>query len=308
MTQVIFQTRFAFQSRRSKIALEDAFAPIRMAALFDRFERFTLSSLRAQGDDDFRWDILAAQAMPLPYKSKLRDLVGDLIGDRAAVHFEPPAMAGRYFRNYQIRRTHGMAALPFAAQVALESGDAVASDFVAALRWACGESYDLLAHHGHAYLSFPTGYWLFDEAGGAKLVRAREIATRIGLIAFGRADFARNPYLTVPRALRDRHPVRAFYGLLPFYLKMIDGGLATVPQAASAAFDLAEIPPTHLLRFPMLRGYFGAGAGSVGVAQAGDGVNEWARDFAPVARATSDLEAASDWGGTTPAPAVSRAG
>lgn len=301
MTQVIFQTRFAFQSRGSHVAREDAFAPPRMEALFARFERLTLPSLLSQGDASFRWDILSAQALPTPYQTKLRELVGDLIGARAEVHFEPPAMAGRYFRNYQIRRTRGAISIPLAAQIALESGDAVASDFVEALRWACGESYDLLAQFGYGYLTFPTGYWLFEDGHDSKLVRARELCTRTGLIAFGRADFARNPYLTAHRVLRDRHPVRAFFGRCPLYLKVIAGGLDAVPEAASAAFDLAQISQATILRFPMLQRYLPVRGAVEKKMSHGDGLAQWARDFSPAAHLLDD----QDWGHNRPPDACS---
>ena len=232
------------------------FSDERLAACFAMFEAMTVPSLIAQDDDDFHWDILSSEQMPARWQRRLREMVLDRFKGRAEVHFEPPAKAGRYFRNYQARRFDGDGAVPLGAQVVLDDDDALATDYVARLRNAGAEAAPELGEAGYTYLSFPLGFWvLFGKnlRTAPRVVKMRERCVNLGLAVLGPANFAQNPYLTAHRVLHRRHPVRFLCGARPMYLRAVHGQNDSVPARPDGAVQVSQLPAHLLARFPSLR-------------------------------------------------------
>lgn len=250
MVRVIIRTRFSFLGRsvwQSEASQDPAllFSDERLAARFAMFEAMTVPSLMAQDDDDFHWDVLSSEQMPARWQRRLREMVLDRFKGRAEVRFEPPAKAGRYFRNYQARRLDGDGAVPLGAQVVLDDDDALATDYVARLRNAGAEAAPELGEAGYTYLSFPLGFWvLFGKnlRTAPRVVKMRERCVNLGLAVLGPANFAQNPYLTAHRVLHRRHPVQFLCGARPMYLRAVHGQNDLFPRGRTGLCKCRNCP------------------------------------------------------------------
>ncbi|RKF15403.1 hypothetical protein D6850_07590 [Roseovarius spongiae] len=128
--------------------------PVRMEERFATFETLTLPSLRAQTDPDFTLLIVVGDAMPEPLLARLLDLVEDM--PQAVVAPRAPGRHRAVMREVinEARIDTGLPSLQFR----MDDDDAVARNFVAALRQAARDVAPLIARNRHVGLDFNQGH------------------------------------------------------------------------------------------------------------------------------------------------------
>ena len=203
--EVIGLCRFSWPGlggfKRAPEALEARTAalydPARLEHRFRLFEAFTLPSLRAQGDGDFRIGIVIGPEFPQRprLEALLRDLPQAVILERApGPHREVMREAINSLRGRPDRAS---------AQFRLDDDDAVGRDFVSRLRAAASGHAALAESRGFFAVDFPAGW---HATAGPDGIRAAEtVVPHLGVafaIVFaaglrkGVFDFAHN---RVPR-------------------------------------------------------------------------------------------------------------
>lgn len=128
------------------------YAPDRLEERFRLFESFTLPSLRAQSDEDYRIGIVVGPDMP--QRARLDALLRDL--PQAEVLELPPAPHRDAMRE-AIMRMRRQPERP-SAQFRLDDDDAVGRDFVARLRTAATGHATLAEARGFFTVDFPVGW------------------------------------------------------------------------------------------------------------------------------------------------------
>lgn len=128
------------------------YAPHRLEDRFRLFESFTLPSLRAQTDGDYRIGIVVGPDMP--QRARLDALLRDL--PQAEVLELPPAPHREAMRE-AITRLRRHPDRP-SAQFRLDDDDAMGRDFVARLRVAAAEHASLAGARGFFTVDFPAGW------------------------------------------------------------------------------------------------------------------------------------------------------
>ncbi len=257
--KVIFQTRFSFFGQsgwKSQAAADPAllFAPDRLDARLDLFEKITLPSLVAQSDPDFTHMVLSSRLMPDAHQKRLVELVKDTLGaKRAHIMFRPEGSAGRLLRQ-ATQKTYGE---QLAAQVVLDDDDAVSNDYVEILRsYGAAAWNDPHREQDYLFLSFPRGYTLGIEQGRPDSLEHRFVPyTNLGLALLAPASTRRNPFMTSHRKIGQRHPSVMYTGRRPYYLRAVHGHNDS--SAIKQNLALRDSDYALALRyFPFLAPYF----------------------------------------------------
>lgn len=209
-------------------------APARLEARFRLFEAFTLPSLKAQGDGDFRLGVVVSQGFPA--RPRLEALLADL--PQARILERPPGPhRGEMRAAANLLRRHPDRPC---AQFRLDD-DAVGRDFVARLRQAATAQAGLAEGRGYFAVDFPRGW---QAAAGPDGLRAAELCVPHLGVAFaivfapglrrGVFDFAHHkvarfmPCLSLPdpdmyvRGLHDSNDSGPHGGLRPMPLALLD--------------------------------------------------------------------------------------
>lgn len=174
--QVIGLCRFSypaeggFQVEHRDTAAREAhlYAPERLEARFRAFEAICLPGLRAQSDPDFSFVILTGESLPRPARARLEALVADL--PQARIVARPPGPHRKVCQEVLNAARHDPAAP--CLQFRHDDDDAVATDFVAALRSAARDVAPLLARHRLVGFDWNRGWVARADAEG---IAAEEI-------------------------------------------------------------------------------------------------------------------------------------
>jgi hypothetical protein len=225
--QVVFQTRFSFfgQSGWKSAHAGDPdllFDPERLAARMRYFEGVTLESLAGQTDSRFTHMVLTSTLLPEPFRSRLRELCFDVLGEaRCRILYRPEGSAGQILRD-TVQQLH---ADDTVAQVVLDDDDAVAADFVAAVRFYGRVALqDPMNPKPYTFLSFPRGFTLGIEDGQIGWLSPRYVPyTNLGLALVGPGSTRRNPYMTSHKRIGERHPSYMVTHMRPYYLRAVHG-------------------------------------------------------------------------------------
>lgn len=115
-----------------QIAREQAlhlFAPERMEARLQSFERLTLASMRAQTDQDFTFLVLASELMPQPYRVRLEAICAQV--PQVVLRFFPITSVSE--AQFQVFDKLGLA-LGKTLQFRLDDDDCICADYIALMR------------------------------------------------------------------------------------------------------------------------------------------------------------------------------
>lgn len=258
--ELIFQTRFSFfgvsgwQSATSQ-SEEMLFAPERLNARFDLFERIALAGLRDQTDPDFKLSVLSSTNLPEKYKARLSELCNDTLGaDRVEINYCGPRKAGRLFRKFMCEKYPDNQTI---AQVVLDDDDAVSRDFVEICKreadYAMQSNYDSTEA---VFLTFPRGVSLGLEHQQATWLAPRNAYfTNLGLTLVAPPTFKRHPFLTSHRQIGNRFPSRAILSKRPFYVRAVHDGNDSEAKHADMRYSPEQIVEM-MQYFPFLQDHF----------------------------------------------------
>lgn len=257
---VIFQTRFSFfgisgwQSATSQSETM-LFAPERLEARFELFERIALAGLRDQTDPDFKLSVLSSNNLPEKYKARLSELCNDTLGaERVDINYRGPRKAGKLYRQIMCEKYPDNRTI---AQVVLDDDDAVSNDFVA----VCKREADYAASHNYdgteaTFLTFPRGVSLgLEHQKAAWLAPRNAYFTNLGLTLVAPPSFKRHPYLTSHRQIGNRFTSRAILSERPFYVRAVHDGNDSDAKHSDARYSPDQI--VELMEyFPFLQDHF----------------------------------------------------
>lgn len=257
---LIFQTRFSFfgisgwQSAASQ-SEDMLFAPERLNARFDLFERIALAGLRDQSDPDFKLSVLSSINLPEKYQTRLQELCNDTLGaDRVDINYRGPRKAGRLFRQIMCAKYPDDRTI---AQVVLDDDDTVSNDFVEICK---RESYDASQRNydnsGATFLTFPRGVSLgLENQKAAWLAPRNAHFTNLGLTLVAPPTFDRHPYSTSHRQIGNRFTSRAILTARPFYVRAVHDGNDSDAKHSHERYTPEQIVEM-MQYFPFLQKHF----------------------------------------------------
>lgn len=232
------------------------FAPERLEKRFDLFEKLPLTSLGAQTDKNFQLHILTAEAMPRPYRGRLRELAKSMLSPEQIRLFpRPPGSAGKILCRAAIKSAPETGPL---VQVVLDDDDALATDFVATLRQDCERiAADFKTSDDYHFLSYPIGASIVVENDTTALFARNVPFTNLGLALITARETQRSPFATAHKQIGQRHPSSVIETNRPMYLRAVhdlnDSRAIYDTEAPFSAHQIAEFLP----RFPSLRHFSG---------------------------------------------------
>jgi hypothetical protein len=223
--QMIYQTRYSFfypspgwRSDASK-QKDILFDPERLARRQYFFEKMTLRSLADQTDTDFVLHVLASEDFPEPFKQQLTDLCGDLLGDRAHVHFAEENLPRVHFRNY---RWEHFADDPWTTQIVLDDDDALSVDFTEKLRREAIAAEQLRTdEEPFVCISHANGLTALFREGVLELHHLMKPAINLGLAIVAPTKTKYNLFnISHNNVPRDR-PTRVLFSQRPYYIRSV---------------------------------------------------------------------------------------
>ena len=260
----IVQMRFAFAGDTARPSDDtsgkaDQFQPEVLEALLRQAQDITVPSLDVQEDKDFRVIVLTAHDLPALYMTRLTQLFGDTFGDRAEVIPRRPSPEFRQF----IR--HNRAILPPAsqiAQVALDIGHAVSTDFIWRIRKEASDMRRQLPDEvDHFFLSLSRGISMVIEEGEAspKFYNRDMPYTSIGLTAVSDVGARISPFRVSPRKIGRQYPSFVYNDMSPYYLRLVPNGRAGLGGFDGDGSVREDVIPRIIQRFPLLRTFMPKG-------------------------------------------------
>ncbi len=261
---LIFQTRFSFfgiSGWQSAVSQSEdmLFAPERLNARFNLFERIALAGLRDQTDPDFKLSVLSSINLPEKYQTRLQELCNDTLGaDRVDINYRGPRKAGKLFRQIMCKEYPNNQTI---AQVVLDDDDAVSNDFVEICKreahYAAQRNYD---NSGAVFLTFPRGVSLGLENQQAVWLAPRNAYfTNLGLTLVAPPTFERHPYLTSHRQIGNRFTSRAILTDRPFYVRAVHEGNDSDAKHSDEHYSSEQIIDI-MQYFPFLQDHFASNA------------------------------------------------
>ena len=257
--KVFYETRFSYFGRsgwksHASTNPEELFAPDRLDFRFRLFEQIALRSLSDQQDEDFTLLVLTSKLMPKPYRRQLRELCGDVLGERAQILVKPPKMAARIF-HWGVRKLSG--GEDWVAHVVLDDDDAVSHDFTHACKFEARQIIDNPhAKDPCAFLSFSRGLTLGIEDGRPNWVTWRNVPyTNLGLAFIAPPDHKKNPFNVPHLKVGKLFPTRVINTSRPYYIRAVhdmNDSRANVRDERFSAGEIAE----SFQHFPLLRQWF----------------------------------------------------
>ncbi|APX11809.1 glycosyltransferase [Tateyamaria omphalii] len=223
--QVVFQMRYSYFGKsgwRSRASRDPArlFSEERLSKRAYFFEKIALASLTSQQDEDFKLVLLSSEGLPDRHKTYLTEICNDMLGShRAHVIFRAPQKAGNCFRTYQ---HDALNSEDYTAQVVLDDDDAVSCDFVDVMRREALAMRSLFrTEDDYCYVSQAQGLSaVFDNDAYQLLHRTVPFNTQ-GLMLVARTRTRRNPFFTAHKRIAQRHPARAIYGNVPYFIRAV---------------------------------------------------------------------------------------
>ncbi|WP_147106213.1 glycosyltransferase [Tateyamaria sp. syn59] len=223
--QVVFQMRYSYFGKsgwRSRASRDPArlFSEERLKKRAYFFEKIALASLASQQDEDFKLVLLSSAGLPEQHKTYLTEICNDTLGaHRTHVIFRPPQKAGRCFRKHQHETLNTE---DYTAQIVLDDDDAVSSDFVDVMRREALAMTSLFrAEDDYCYLSQAQGLSAVFDNGTCKLLHRTVPFNTQGLMLVARTQTQRNPFFTAHKRIGQRHPARAIYGRVPYFIRAV---------------------------------------------------------------------------------------
>ncbi|WP_425037949.1 glycosyltransferase [Primorskyibacter sp. S187A] len=253
---MIYMMRHSFFGQsgwRSRASLDPdlLFDPERLDTRAAFMETMSLASLRDQADRDFDLVVLSSTLMPERYQTRLKELCGDMLGQRAHVIFRGPDKAGNWFQLYRRNtfRRHDTS-----CQIVLDDDDAVAVNFTGTLRMEAEASVGLLRPGlpDYVFLSHPRGVSAEFDQGHVRLTHRLVPATNLGLAMVTPTRSRRNPYYVAHKKILERRPVRVIYSHEPQYIRAVH---ASNDSRAIVGTDRVDVEDRAMMleAFPLLR-------------------------------------------------------
>ena len=138
------------------------YAPARMELRFRHFEALTLPCLRAQTEPDFTLLIVTGESLPARYLARLREMTADIPQIKIV---QSPPMKHRQAMQLAIRQELGDDE-DESLQFRLDDDDAVAVNFVRAIRRRARQSLRLRKNWRNMAFEFRSGYYVQLSADG----------------------------------------------------------------------------------------------------------------------------------------------
>lgn len=138
------------------------YAPERMALRFRHFESLTLPCIQAQTDPDFTFLVVTGESLPQPYLERLQDLTAGTPQIRIV---QSPPLKHRLAMQLAIQDELGDDLIE-SLQFRLDDDDAVATNFVRAIRRRALQSMKLRRNWRNMAFEFRSGYYAHLSADG----------------------------------------------------------------------------------------------------------------------------------------------
>ena len=213
-------------------------------------EKIALRSLADQSDGDFGLIVLSAEALPERHKSRLQQVCGDMLGDRAHVIFRGPDSAGTCFTRYP-KATFNRD--PWSTQIVLDDDDAVSADFTEKLRAEAMAAKKLRAPgEEYCFLSHARGISAVFRDGQISLRHRLNAATNLGLAVTAPTGSRRQPFGIAHKKILERRPVRVIYSRSPSYIRAVHDSNDSRAQYSDNIVQADEMEKMHRA-FPLLR-------------------------------------------------------
>lgn len=252
---MIYEMRYSYFGRsgwRSAASTdkEKLFDEARLDTRHYFLEKIALRSLADQTDPDFGLIVLSAEDLPDRHKSRLQQVCGDLLGDRAHVIFRAPDSAGTCFNRY---RKEAFSSEPWTAQIVLDDDDAVSADFTARLRAEAQAAKQLRAPgEDYCFLSHARGISAVFRNGQVSLRHRINAATNLGLACVAPTASRRQPFGIAHKKILERRPVRVIYSRAPAYIRAVHDTNDSRAQYSDDIVQADEMPKMHAA-FPLLQ-------------------------------------------------------
>ena len=252
---MIYEMRYSYFGRsgwRSAASTDKAqlFDDARLDSRHYFLEKIALRSLADQTDGDFALIVLTAEDLPERHAERLRQVCGDVLGDRAHVIFEPPASAGDCFRKY---RKQTFTRDPWTCQIVLDDDDAVSADFTERLRAEAMAAKRLRAPgEDYCFLSHARGISAVFRDGQMSLRHRLNPATNLGLACVAPTGSRRQPFGIAHKKILERRPCRVIYSRQPAYVRAVHDSNDSRAQYSDDIVQAAEMDRMHVA-FPLLR-------------------------------------------------------
>ena len=214
-------------------------------------EKIALRSLADQSDGDFGLIVLSAEALPERHKSRLQQVCGDMLGDRAHVIFRGPDSAGTCFTRYR-KATFNRD--PWSTQIVLDDDDAVSADFTEKLRAEAMAAKKLRAPgEEYCFLSHARGISAVFRDGQISLRHRLNAATNLGLAVTAPTGSRRQPFGIAHKKILERRPVREGVRGVGQHQRGVAELLEQLPESRRPDADDGDFPGDALAHFPSPR-------------------------------------------------------
>lgn len=171
-----------FKRMHDSIEAREAYlyGPERMELRFRHFEALTLPCIKAQTEPDFTILVVTGESLPRPYLSRLRDLTAGIPQIKIV---QSPPMKHRLAMQLAIQEELGDAQ-DESLQFRLDDDDAVAVNFVRAIRRRARQSMRLRQNWRNMAFEFRSGYYAQLSADGilAQQVQASFLACGLAVL------------------------------------------------------------------------------------------------------------------------------
>ncbi|TNF22289.1 MAG: hypothetical protein EP318_03985 [Rhodobacteraceae bacterium] len=252
---MIYEMRYSYFGRsgwKSAVATdkEQLFDEARLDTRHYFLEKIALRSLADQSDRDFGLIVLSAEDLPERHKSRLQQVCGDMLGERAHVIFRAPDSAGACFQRY---RKATFTSDPWTAQIVLDDDDAVSVDFTARLRAEALAAKQLRAPgEDYCFVSHARGVTAVLRDGTMSLRHRVNAATNLGLACVAPTASRRQPFGIAHKKILERRPVRVIYSRAPAYIRAVHDSNDSKAQYSDAVVKAEDMARLHEA-FPLLQ-------------------------------------------------------
>lgn len=232
---------------------EILFASDRLEHRFRFLQQFAMQSLLDQEDQDFGLVILTSQELPRPHLMKLKEYVGDMLGDRAEVIPRKPSSAHRQFVRYN------WANLPEEArviQIVLDDDDALSTDYMGRIKSEARAIRDRIPESvEHFFISMSRGVSAVYRPGDThpRMYRREVPYTNLGLALVSPAWTRTSAYGIAHKKVARTHASFVYNDLRPYYIRCVHGA----NDSRAMVDEKSPVPDEEMgllvERFPLLR-------------------------------------------------------
>lgn len=252
---MIYEMRYSFFGRsgwQSDASADKAllFDDARLDGRHYFLEKIALRSLADQSDPDFGLIVLSSSDLPQHHKTRLEQVCGDMLGDRAHVIYRDPDSAGTAFQRY---RKQSFTQDPWTCQIVLDDDDAVSADFTQKLR-AEAMAAKRLRPDGEEYcfISHARGISAVFRDGKMSLRHRINAATNLGLAVVAPTMSRRQPFGIAHKKILERRPVRVLYTREPNYIRAVHDTNDSRAQYSDELVRADQMERMHKA-FPLLK-------------------------------------------------------